>query len=301
MCAPTSYPAIDMIPRMIVIDLDGTLLDPDGRVPESHRLAVHRAREQGAEVIVATGRNWTESRLILREIGAEGVMIGAGGAILSDARDGRTLDRETIPSELVRALTGCLLRHGHLAHLLQDHAASGVDYLMVGTSKPDPATAWWLDRHDVAVEHLPVLSEESLEHTIRVGTVAGPDVMTAVVSEMEAEFGDLVCLQHWPAVVESAAIARATHLLEVFNVGVDKWSMIEKLMSSRSIGPESVVAIGDGLNDVTMVRSAGRGIAMGQADSRVRAVADHVVACNATGGCAEAIDSVLGASDASSG
>ena len=84
-----------MIPRMIVIDLDGTLLDPHGRVPESHRVAVERARAQGVEVIVATGRNWTESRHALEEIGAEGVMIGAGGAILSGATDGRTLDRSS--------------------------------------------------------------------------------------------------------------------------------------------------------------------------------------------------------------
>lgn len=284
-----------MNPRMIVIDLDGTLLDPHGKVPEPHRLAVRQARSEGIEIVIATGRNWSESRHALHEIGADGVMIGAGGAILTGATDGRTLDRCTIPGELVRAITECLLRHGHLAHLLQDTDASGIDYLMVGESTPDPATSWWIERHDLMVERVPVLSTELLEHTIRVGTVASSDVLEGAVAELERELGDGVLLQHWPAVVESEVVGRTTHLLEVFNVGVDKWTMLEKLLSRRSIDPENVVAIGDGLNDIAMVRCAGRGIAMGQADPRVQAVADHVVSCNATGGLAEAIRSVLGA------
>ena len=69
--------------------------------------------------------------------------------------------------------------------------------------------------------------------------------------------------------------------------------MIQTILEDRSIEASQVVAIGDGLNDIAMVREAGQGIAMGQSDPRVRAVADHVVGCNASDGVAEAVDLVL--------
>ncbi|MCH2144264.1 MAG: HAD-IIB family hydrolase [Phycisphaerales bacterium] len=282
-----------MRPRIIIIDLDGTLLDPAGAVPEAHQAAVSMAREQGLEIVVATGRNWTESRPALAAIEADGVMIAAGGAMLCDARSGDTLHRSALPADLVRSVTDCLLRHGHLVHLLQDHSEAGLDYVMVGSSPPDPATAWWLDAHDVSVEWIDEPGARAFEHTVRVGTVGDEASLQSAVLELEASHGDRVMLQHWPAVVESKATGQPVHLLEVFNAGVDKWTMVEHLLGQRSITPAEVVAIGDGLNDVRMIGEAGRGIAMGQGDSRVHAVSDHVVGCNSSGGVAEAIELTL--------
>ncbi len=282
-----------MNPRMIVIDLDGTLLDPGGMVPEAHRSAISRARDNGLEVVVATGRNWSESRPALAAIEADGVMIGAGGAMLCDARSGGTLLRSALPSELVRSITDCLLRHGHLVHLLQDHSHEGRDYIMVGTKDPDPATTWWLEAHDVSVERIDEPGPRAFEHTVRVGTVGDEESLQAAVVELEESMGSEVMLQHWPAVVESRATGQPVHLLEVFNAGVDKWTMVEHLLQQRSITPAEVVAIGDGLNDVRMIGEAGHGIAMAQGDPRVHAVADHVVGCNSSGGVAEAIDLAL--------
>jgi hydroxymethylpyrimidine pyrophosphatase-like HAD family hydrolase len=282
--------------RMIVIDLDGTLLDPAGKVPPAHREAVQRARASGLEVVIATGRNWSESREALEAIGPEGVMIGAGGAMLCTAEDGGTLARRVLPGDVVESLTECILRHGHLVHLLQDHDQSDVDYIMVGTGEPDPATSWWLREHDVKVRHLAGLADlggQVLEHTVRVGTVGTESSLRPSIELLQSDLGDRIHLQHWPAVVESKATGNAVHLLEVFQPGVDKWTMIQTILEDRSIEASQVVAIGDGLNDIAMVREAGQGIAMGQSDPRVRAVADHVVGCNASGGVAEAVDLVL--------
>ena len=195
----------------------------------------------------------------------------------------------------MRRLTELILGHGHLVHLLQDRWAHGSDYIMVGEREPHPATAWWLRTHELVVNRVPALTPELLEHTVRVGTVAYSEVLEPLVDEIHSSMGEQVLVQHWPAVAESKASGQAVHLLEVFNSGVDKWTMIEKLMAMRSIRREEVVAIGDGLNDISMVRHAGRGIAMGQADPRVVEVADQVVSCNRSGGVAEAIRSVLGA------
>jgi hydroxymethylpyrimidine pyrophosphatase-like HAD family hydrolase len=69
--------------------------------------------------------------------------------------------------------------------------------------------------------------------------------------------------------------------------------MLLRVCAMRGIDPSQVVAIGDGLNDVTMVREAGLGIAMGNADPRVAAVADRGTRDHASAGVAAAIDHLL--------
>jgi hypothetical protein len=279
--------------RLITIDLDGTLLDPHGSIPEGGLAEIRRARAVGVEIVIATGRSWPESRAILEELGAEGVMIAAGGAMLVDVASGSTLERSVLPTDIVLRITDRLLRRGHLVHLLQDSTSCDVDYIMVGDAEPDPATTWWLSKYGLVVRRTDEVVSADLAHTVRAGTVGPAGTLEHVVEELEHDLGDQALVRHWEAVVENAGDGEATFLLEIFNPEVDKWLMVQRVLETRGLRPRDVVAIGDGLNDIHMLRHAGHGIAMGQAHESVRAVADHVVASNAEGGLAEAIRSVV--------
>ena len=76
---------------------------------------------------------------------------------------------------------------------------------------------------------------------------------------------------------------------------MNKWTAIEALCAQYGIDPAETVAIGDGLNDLEMVRDAGLGIAMGNADARIEAVADMRVGHHDASGFADAADLVLAA------
>ena len=200
-----------MKPRLIVIDLDGTLLDRAGRVPDAHREAIGEARKHGLEVVIATGRNWAESFDALRSIDDDGVMICAGGAMLCGSRLGEVVRVRTLPADRVGDMAERIVSHGHLAHLLQDHGRSDVDYIMVGRSEPDPATTWWLREHDVRTRFVDDLDGIDLSTTMRVGTVGTSSTLHAAVDEVRSAWGEEITLQHWPAVVESAATGTTTH------------------------------------------------------------------------------------------
>ena len=260
--------------RLIAIDLDGTLLGPDG-VSEHDLAAINDARSEGIEIVVATGRSWLESGEALDRIGREGVMIGAGGALLHDAATGRTLERSIVHEEVLRTVCDRLLAEGHVVHLLQDHEGAGFDYWMIGWTRLHEASRWWFQRHGVTARWVSSLQQvDELQHTVRVGTTADGDDLADLADELREKLGDRVVLQAWPAVVAADSPARTIHLLEAFDREVDKWTMLGRHARARGIEVSQIAAIGDGLNDIEMVGQAGLGVAMGGADERVRAVAD---------------------------
>jgi len=280
---------------LIAIDLDGTLLDSSGSLPPRNVAAIAAARDAGVEVIVATGRAWIESAHYLRQIDAGDSFIGAGGAILTRSRDGGTIARRPLASDRVERIARAIFEHGHLAHLLKDRAQTGYDYLIVGNGLLDPASEWWFRTMPLEIRRVASLEDDvHPDDTIRCGTVTAAGEAAEVATQIRRDLGDAIFMQHWAAVTEDgSATRRHTHLLEVFTPDTDKWTMVEKYCGMRSIPLDRVAAIGDGLNDIGMVRQAALGIAMGNADPGVLHVASEVVGSNNDHGLADAIELVL--------
>lgn len=284
------------MPGLIAVDLDGTLLDGRGSVSSANRRAVDRLREAGWTVLPATGRSWRESRRSLEAIGHDGVAVTAGGSVLSDGRTGETLDRLTLETGLVHQLAEALIGHGLVAHLLRDHHAVEHDYCLIGTGHLDAATVWWLEHHAVPVRRVDSV-ESSLEvghdHVLRVGAIDRADRLEPVCLTMRQRFGDRASIQAWSAVTAEQAVGSRTHLLEIYALESDKWTMIERVRTARGIGADRVVAVGDGLNDLRMIQRAAVGVAMANADVRLLEHADHVAPHHAEDGFADAVARLL--------
>lgn len=281
---------------LIAVDLDGTLLDGRGRVSAANLRAVERLRAGGWLLVPATGRSWREARRTLESIGHDGVAVTAGGSVMSDARTGETIERIALEPALVGELAAALVEHGLVAHLLRDHHACDHDYCMVGTGKLDPATTWWLEQHAVPVRHVDSIEASHAvghEHVLRVGAIDRADRLAPVCDQMRARFGDRASVQAWSAVTAEQATGSVTHLLEMYAPESDKWTMLKRVCAARGHGHDRVVAVGDGLNDLQMLREAALSIAMGNADPRLLEHADHVAPHHAQDGFAHAVDLLL--------
>ena len=92
-----------MTVRLIAVDIDGTLLDSSGRVPDANRQAIHAAISRGVEVVLATGRTFHHARPIAGQLGAAVILIVSNGALVKTA-DGGTLATRFIPRQLARDL-----------------------------------------------------------------------------------------------------------------------------------------------------------------------------------------------------
>ncbi len=273
--------------RMIAIDLDGTLLAPNGEVTPRTRAAIHRALEAGLLVCFATGRNWTESRLVLDAVEHYASAVFVGGAMVIDTHQRVTLHRTLMDPALAAEVCEFLESAGHVVLALQDTAAAGIDYLVSGELPLRGAIGHWMKTTRTKVQMVPRLGRYSHQHTVRVGVVAPAAQLQELQSKMQTHFGERLVMQNLR--VPDAGM----EILEIFDPAVNKWEGVLHVARRHHVQPEEIVAIGDDVNDIPMIRSAGLGVAMGNARPEVKAVAARVIGANHEEGLARFLEELV--------
>jgi hydroxymethylpyrimidine pyrophosphatase-like HAD family hydrolase len=186
--------------------------------------------------------------------------------------------------------------------VLKDPCEAGYDYLMVVGEQEhdvDPVSRWWFEHMDVSVRTVRTLDEdEHPDHTVRIGVCALNRQLDPLLERMRAVFADRATMHHFPAVVapEHARAwgeGEAAHILEIFAADATKWSAIRRIAHGRGIDEARIAAIGDQINDLSMIEGAGLGVAMGNAVESVRDAADRHTRTNDQGGVAHAIAMIL--------
>jgi Cof subfamily protein (haloacid dehalogenase superfamily) len=272
--------ANQMRPELVAIDFDGTLLSPRGDVTPRTVSAVHRAVEAGLKVCFATGRNWTESRAIIETVGHRGLAVFVGGAAVVDTADGRVLKHSLMEPTLAADVCRFFEGHGQAAMALQDTGAAGVDYLITERADIGPALSLWMKLTKAAYHRVPNLAGYDHRHTIRVSVVNEPAMTATLSAGLVETFGDRV-------VFHSVAVpSHGVDVLEVFDPAVNKWNGLLIVAAELGVDPAAIVAIGDDINDLPMLRGAGLGVAMGNGRPEAKAAAKRVIGSNADDGLA---------------
>jgi hypothetical protein len=275
--------------RLIAIDLDGTALNPSGIVSRRTVQAVQRAREAGLLVTFATGRNWTESRQALSQLGFQGPCVFAGGAVVCDTASGETLACRRMPRDLASALCEVFESSSLAACALQHTESDDDEYLISAELGLSDALQRWLDVTSATYRRVPCgwLIDHDHAQTVRVGVVAKPDEVSPLQREIDRRFGERV-MHHAIHVA-----AYTVDVLEVFDRAVNKWAGIQTVARRLGVEESAIVAIGDDVNDVAMLQNAGLGIAMGNARPAALQAADRVIAGNDVDGLAQFIENLL--------
>jgi hypothetical protein len=273
--------------RMIAIDLDGTLLSPAGVVTERTKAAVHRALSAGLLVCFATGRNWTESQTVLEAVAHYDTAVFVGGAMVIDTKQRVTLHRTLMQPKLAAEVCGFFENRGLAALALQDRGTAGVDYLITADLPMDESTRDWIEVAQLGVHRFPLLGNHPHEHTMRVGTIALRKQAVMIERDLRDAFGErIVCHS-------LALMAYGVDVLEVFDPAVNKWQGLLHVARRYGISPAEIIAIGDDVNDLPMIRQAGLGVAMGNARPHVQAAAKRVIGSNADDGLARFLEELV--------
>ncbi len=123
------------------------------------------------------------------------------------------------------------------------------------------------------------------QHTIRVGMVAPIETAKAIHAELQTMFGSRI--------MSHCFLGGDVGVVEVFDPSVSKWQGILHVARRHEIKPEEIIAVGDDLNDVTMVSNAGLGVAMGNAHPEVLKCAARIIGRNSDDGLAIFLEELL--------
>ena len=285
--------------RLIAVDLDGTMLDGTGGLTDRVIESVSAAAAAGHEVVVCTGRGYRECAWVLDRLPGVRYAVVAGGAIITDARTGKSVHRFVMDPGLVAGAVDVVHEFGHAALVLKDSSETGYDYLVLTGEHDhpiDPVTHWWFSNHEI--EHRCGRTTDDDEHahlTVRVGACADDQRCDALADALSVRLGERLTVHSFPAVVAPSHVSTTDtggtyHVFEAFDAIAHKWTAIDWLKDRLGIPQEDTCAIGDQINDVTMIRGAGVGVAMQNAVESVRTIADRHTGHHHEFGAAQAID-----------
>ncbi len=271
--------------RLAVLDIDGTLLDPSGAVTARVREAVRAASARGCRVSLASGRRLWAVRPIVEDLGIDAPVILYNGAIVYDVAGDKPLLGAYLDRSSLRNALDQVWSRG-FQPVLYGHPRSG-ELVYTGPAGRDAlATVHYFDRPTVQPMRLDLL--ELYE-------VPEPPLLAAMGDE--AEMRDLERaiiasgLDCQTLVERQTFVPRSTWWqVDISAAGCSKGAALRRLCEHYGIGIEETLAVGDGINDLPLIRAAGRGVAMGNAVPEVLAASADVVADHAHDGAAEALE-----------
>jgi len=254
--------------KLLAIDVDGTLVGPDDVVADQTAQALREAGAAGLRVCLATGRSYIETMPIWRRLGLARPyepLVLIGGALVAEPEAGRTLYHRTIDRELACGFADALGEAGFSAMAIVDGWRHGVDYFLAESGDVHSAQRDWFSKMKVRVRRCGNLREAAdMPDPLRVSAVVPDDRAEAVAAALSARFDGKLTVR---AIV--APNYRVT-IVEAFAAGVDKFQAVRYVAQAYRIGPRQIVAVGDDVNDLAMIRGAGLGVAMAHAEQSVR-------------------------------
>ncbi len=267
------------LPRLIVSDLDGTFLSPDGTVSEENRAAVLAAQAAGIPVLFATGRpvRWLD---VIRDLpGAHPTVIASNGAVLYDLGAGQMLDRICVDADValaaVRAIRGVV---------------PGASFAFESGTRfgYEPTYRTWQrdDGTDPALFSGPaeeIARREDFVKMLVQSSSRTPDQLLADVLDV---IGDTLTVTH--------SAARDVGLVEISGPGVSKASMLQRCCDRLGIEASAVAAFGDMPNDVAMLTWAGMPHVVANAHPLLLDGPYRVVPANAESGVGRTIQRWVG-------
>ena len=265
--------------KMIVLDVDGTLLTDEQTISARTRATLLKVQQMGVRVVLASGRPTHGVMPLARALELDkngGFVLSYNGAQIIHVPTGeRVFERRIDPQFMAYLERGARKRGFTIFTYREDRIVTS-------------------NAQNVHVQHEAKLSGMRVEEAaIWAEAVDFSPCKVMLVSDDEAALVGLE--EHWRRRLAGVldVLRSEDYYLEVVAESVDKSNTLTVLLEKEGIDPTDVVAIGDGVRDVPMLQLAGLGVAMGNAQDSVKACADVVTLTNAEDGVAVALEKAI--------
>jgi len=281
--------------KLIAVDLDGTLLNSYGAVTENTKNVIKKVEEQGANVIIASGRPIDSIMTIANEIGSDKYFIAGNGAIVYDMKKKEIIYEKCLPKQKVLDIIKICEENsiGYNVYTEKEILTTSLKYNVLyyhkeNLKKPEDKKT----KISIINNMYEYIENDENSRFLKI-TVCDENkfVFNSIIRKLK-EIRDIEVLE--VSHMAKKMIRQGTEefsveyfYTEISRANVDKWNAIEFLAEKMGINQDEIMAIGDNINDKEMIEKAGLGVVMAQSTPVVVNVANEVTASNNDEGVAK--------------
>ena len=287
--------------KLIAIDLDGTLLNSYGIISEANKKALEKAKQSGAEIVIASGRSTNSVKNIANDLGIGRFIICGNGSLIYDIQKDEIIYDKSIDKKKALQIIDICEQNSIYYNLYTENMVIAktlnnnvLFYNQENANKPDDKKT-----KINLVQNIYEYVENMNNQNILKITISDNDsiIFNGIIRKLrEIKDIDVLDVAHMSRkIIKSGTeeVSLEYYYTEITSKDVDKWYALEYLMQLLNINSEEVMAIGDNVNDKIMIENAQCGVAMGNSAPYIKDSADIVVSDNNSDGVAEAINAKI--------
>ena len=244
---------------MIVLDLDGTLLNSEKKVSEKSKKYLKKLKDLGYIIVIATGRIYESVKEAIDGFEYVNYVITDTGASCYDTSDGHTIFNNPIGLDIAKKFKkfyndNCVFIDICDKHTIYKYSDINEDYYFIETTKD-----WdYIFSNCKEISHISV-SMKTNEQVMELYSKLQEDIPELDINIMQDSFSD----RKW---------------IETIKKGCTKYNAISELANYLNINNNEIIAFGDGLNDIDMLKKCGTGVALSNALPVVKENANFITA-----------------------
>ena len=264
--------------KLVAIDMDGTLLNSEKKISDRTKEAIHKARQMGVTVVLATGRPIEGVSRYLEELNMyteKDYVLSYNGSLVQ-----KTSNKEIIGKI---ALKGSDLHYlENLSNELNVNIHAFHEEKGLITPKNSKYTEVEANINEIEIHEMSFDNVKENDVIIKAMMIDEPEILGPAIDKLPKE------------IYEKYTVVRSTpYFLEFLNKESNKGVGVELLAKHLGIKQEEVIAVGDAGNDLHMIEYAGLGVAMGNAFDEIKEIADYTTDSNNEDGVAKVIEKFI--------
>jgi Cof subfamily protein (haloacid dehalogenase superfamily) len=273
--------------RLLAVDIDGTLLNPQFRISDIDLAAMRRAHQEGVEITLVTGRRHSFALPIAQQLGFDFWLISSNGAV-TRSLSGETFHRDLLPAETCRKLCGAMREFRGNTVLTFDSETKGA-LVLERMDELNESIQRWMEKNRQFIDFVIPIEDSLTRDPVQAMFCGSIPRMRQALTVLAASGLDKEI-----TVLRTEYPPRDLLMIDVLNRECSKGHAVQRWAEHRGIPREQVMAIGDNYNDIEMLAFAGMPFIMGNAAEELRRDGWTVTLPNDQNGVAAAIEQVLG-------
>lgn len=269
--------------KLLCIDMDGTLLNTDKEVSERTLKAVKGASEKGVKIAICTGRVFTSAHFYSELIGVKAPVIASNGAYVREKDRDEVIYKGLLGIDNCKKVLSICQKYG-----LQPHYNTSTT---IFTEKILYSSEYYTALNKTLPEGSKIIIQ-LVEDWEKIFELNKYEILKCIVQDVDDEKIQMAKAE-LQEVGSMEVVSSFDRNFEIMNKGVSKGRAVEILANYYGIVKEEIMCIGDNDNDMSMIKLAGIGVAMGNGIESIKKIAQFITDTNDNDGVAKAIEKFI--------